>query len=126
MKHKVLRVILITVASIVLLLGFGVYRFFFSLHYLPQGEYVCESTSPQGTYTVKIFETNPALSVGGTRGEVINNVTGRKKTIYWEYNRYLFEAGIYESVILWENDETVIINGKKLNVKKDTYDYRRK
>ena len=126
MKQKKLLKIFIILGGIFLLMGFGVYHFFFSMNSLPEGEYVRESTSPKGTYTVKLYETSPALSAGGLRGEVICNETGKKKNIYWEYNRYLFEAGIAEYEIVWENGETVIINGKKLNVKKDTYDFRRK
>ena len=126
MKRKVIVGLFIGLGVIVLLLGYGIYRFGFSMSHLPEGEFLFESTSPQGSYTVKLYETNSALSVGGTRGEVIYNKTGKKRNIYWEYARNLFEAGILESQILWENDEIVVINGKRLNVKKDTYDWRRK
>jgi len=126
MKYKRLTLVLIVSLSTVLLLVYGFHFFFLSLYNLPQGEYIGESTSPQGTYIVKLYETNPALSAGGTRGEVINNITGKKKTIYWEYNRNVPKGGVLLNTIKWEDDETVIINGKKLNVKKDVYDFRRK
>ena len=125
MQNKKLT-ILFVFGGLFLLLCCGVYHFFFSMNSLPQGEYVCESTSPKGTYTVKLYETSPALSAGGTRGEVIHNKNGRKKNIYWEYNRSLYTEAFTENIIVWENDETVIINNKKLNVKRDTYDFRRR
>ena len=87
---------------------------------LPQGDFICESTSPQGTYTVNLYETNPALSAGGQRGEMIINKTQKRRNIYWEYNRYI--KG-YE--IIWEDDDTVIINGTRLNLPDGTYDWRR-
>lgn len=98
---------------------------FLSMDRLPKGEFLHESTSPQGTYTVKLYETNPALSAGGTRGELVNNKTGRKRNIYWEYNRNLPETGIVGERIIWEDDDTVIINGRRLNLPNDKYDWRR-
>lgn len=126
MIRKILIRFLIILGVIMLLMGYGVYHFFYSMDSLPQGEYLCESTSPQGTYTVKLYVDSPALSSDAIRGEVINNETGKKRNIYWEDDRNLFNEGIVENKIIWENDETVIINGKMINVKKDTYDYRRK
>ena len=34
-------------------------------------------------------------------------------------------AGITENDVNWESDEVVIINGVRLNVRKDRYDWRR-
>ena len=87
---------------------------------LPQGDFICESTSPKGTFTINLYETNPALSAGGQRGELIINETRKRCNIYWEYNRNI--KG-YE--IIWEDDDTVIINGTRLNLPIDTYDWRR-
>lgn len=91
MKRKIVIKIFIALGIVIILLGYGAYYFFFSMNHLPKGEFLCESTSPQGTYTVKLYETNPAHSVGDTRGEVINNKTGKKRNIYWEYNRYFLK-----------------------------------
>ena len=105
---------------------YGLYYYFFnSMESLPQGEFLCESTSPQGTYLVRLFRTNPALSAGGTRGEVISHKTGRRRTIYWEYNRNLDEVGSAGKEILWESDDIVSINGKRLKLPNETYDWRR-
>jgi hypothetical protein len=125
MKKKIIIVIL--VLAVIAGICWGVYYYFsYSMASLPQGEFVCESTSPQGTYTVKLYETNPTLSVGGTRGEVVNNKTGKKRKIYWEYNRNLFEAGIAGDEIIWIDDDTVIINNRRLNLPNEIYDWRRK
>ena len=130
MKRKTIFTILSILGAvfilIISLIGFVIYHFFFDINSVPKGEYLCESVSPNGNYTVKIYITNEALSVGGTRGEVINNKTEKKRNIYWEYNRNLYEEGIIENSILWESDEVVVINGKRLNVKKDAYDWRKK
>ncbi len=126
MKHNIAYKTLIVLLAVLALTGFGIYYFFFSMSSLPHGTFICESTSPQGTYTVAFYETSPALSVGGTRGEAINNNTGSRRNLYWEYNRNLPEKGIADTEISWESDEIVIINGVRLNIKRDTYDYRRK
>ena len=110
------------------LVGCGIYYLFFSMSRLPQGEFVCESTSPSGTYTVRIYNNSSALSSSGYRGEVTNNLTGRTRNIYWEYARNLSNrgrGGIRIEDISWADDHTVIIDGKVLDVRKDIYDWRR-
>jgi len=124
MKKKTL-VVLLVFAGIIGICWGAIY----SMAGLPKGEFVCESVSPQGTYTAKLYVTNPVLSVGGTRGELVNNKTGRTRNIYWEYNRYLFEAKMAGEItgerIIWEDDDTIIIYGTRLNLPNDTYDWRR-
>lgn len=122
MKRKILIRVLTALSVIILLFGYGVYHFFYSMNSLPKGEFLCESTSPQGTYTVKLYVSITALSSDAIRGELINNETGKSKNIYWEYSRYIRRY----NEITWESDNVVIINGKMLNVKKDIYDFRRK
>ena len=131
---KILRKVIIRFTVLVLLVGVcwgGLYAYFHSMASLPHGEFIGESTSPQGTYTVRLYYTDPALSSGGTRGELIINDTNRKRNLYWEYNRYLFEerfvlgSDITGKDIEWEDDDTVIINGVRLNLPNETYDWRR-
>jgi len=122
-RHKKLVKIFVTVGVVFLLFQLVVTYFFFNMGNLPQGEFVGESISPKGTYTVMFYVTSPALSVGGTRGEVTNNKTGMKRNIYWEYNRNLDKEGQHR--VIWENDEIVYINGIRLNVRRDSYDWRR-
>lgn len=117
---------LIVWGAILLLFLYGIYHFQFAMYSLPEGELIYESTSPQNIYVVKLYRSSPALSSDGIRGEVISTKTGRKRNLYWEYDRYLYERGIEDSVISWDSDQIVIINGERLDVTKDTYDYRRK
>ena len=77
--------------TFVLVTVYGIYHFFFRMNGLPAGEFVGESISPDGSYTVRLYESNPALSSGGTRGEVVNHLTGETRNIYWKYNRNLFD-----------------------------------
>ena len=48
---------------------------------------------------------------------VKDNHSDKKRNIYWQYH-------CTDATIQWIDDETAIINGIKLNVWKDTYDYR--
>jgi len=125
---KVLLLVVVVNASIFLGLD---YYFFHSMASLPKGEYICESMSPDGDYTIKLYYTNPALSSGGTRGELTINRTNRKRNVYWENNRYLFEAkhdfGLKISGIdiEWGDNDTALINGIRLNLPGDKYDWRK-
>ena len=116
---------LVTLAIVILVLFVLIYSVFFSMHNLPKGEFLCEAISPQGTYTVNLYESNTALSAGGIRGEVVNNKTGKKQNIYWEYARNLYEARSSGTEIIWLDDDTVVINSQQLNLPNDVYDFRR-
>ena len=123
MKKKGIRIAfaLIVVLCICLLVY---YYCFHSMFFLPQGVFLYESTSPQGTYTVKLYINNPSLTAGSIRGELIIEKTKKKRNIYWEYSRNLFDAGFEGDRIIWEGDNTVFIYGKRLNLPKDRYDWR--
>jgi len=112
--------ILITFIVVIAFLSYGVYWTFFDMSRLPKGELISEVVSPNGTYTVKAY-----LSSGGAttsfaiRGELNHNTVNRKpENIYWNYREE-------EAIIEWVDDTTVIINGHKLNVLYDRYDFRR-
>ena len=122
MKRKTYVVLIIFVP--VSVLCWTVYSAFFSMSNLPQGSFLCESTSPRGTYTVRLFQTNPALSSGCTRGELEDNNSGKTRNVYWEYNRNLTKSEVGNDII-WEDDDTVIVNGKRLSLPNDRYDWRR-
>lgn len=90
-----------------------------SMSNLPQGEYLNESTSPDGTYTIRTYLCNGGMTVDwAVRGElIINNKNKKARNIYWEYR-------IKVSKITWDSDDTVIINGHKINLPKGKYDWR--
>ncbi|WP_066895079.1 DUF5412 family protein [Clostridium nigeriense] len=57
--------------------------------------------------------------VGIVEGRVYEkNRNGEIKNIYWQYN-------CKKADLEWLSDEVIKINGVKLNVKKEIYDYRR-
>nr|WP_246362822.1 DUF5412 domain-containing protein [Paenibacillus alba] len=110
---------LATICVIVLLIGYSIYYFFFSLGHLPRGELVKILESPEKSYTVNLYLVNGGATTDfAIRGELVNNRSASSKNIYWAYQES-------SSELSWVNDHTVIINGHELNVKKDKYDWRR-
>ena len=115
---KLLRILLAILIVITVIIGYGYYHFMYSMDTLPQGEFLKESTSPNGEYTVRVYVNSPALSSDAIRCEAVNNKKGTVRNIFWAYK-------ISDVVIDWLNDEMVVIDGKVLNIRTDHYDYRR-
>jgi hypothetical protein len=87
---------------------------------LPKGEYLSSLQSPNKKYTLKSYIFNGgATTAFSIRVELINNDTKKIKNIYWDYDKS-------EAIIKWLDNDNVIINGKKLNIHHDIYDWRRK
>lgn len=108
---------IIITASIV---GYGVYWAFYDINRIHGGEIIAQSTSPDGTYTVKAYTKNGGATTSlAVRGELIFNKGSKKaKNIYWQYKED-------HANITWVDDNTVNINGHTLNLPHDIYDYRR-
>ena len=116
---KTLKKLLIIFSVIILLFGSFVYYFFFDIQHIKGQEKIAESVSPNGSYTVTAYLNNDGATVDyAVIATVTNNKTGRKKNIYWNCH-------CYDAEISWLNDRTAEINGIKLDVKKDIYDFRR-
>ncbi|MGG0644805.1 DUF5412 domain-containing protein [Sporosarcina gallistercoris] len=117
----VLRFLLIVGMLLVALVGYGVYWFFFDMDRLPKGEFLTEETSPNGKYTLKAYVTDGgATGAYAVRGELVfHKKKNRAKNIYWNYREEAAE-------ITWKDHHTVVINGHALDVRRDTYDFRRK
>jgi len=115
---KVLLMILIWLLFFAGIIGYSIYWLFFDWSRFKQ-ELVAESTSPNGTYTVKAYVSNGGATTSFTvLGELVFNKEHKKsKKIYWQYREN--EAHIY-----WNDDDTVNINGVTLDVPDETYDYR--
>lgn len=93
---------------------------FFDIQRINGQEYLDESTSPNGTYTVTAYLNNGGATTSyAVLGTLKNNKNGKSKNIYWQYR-------CEKAEMEWLNDETIKINGIELNVKNETYDYRRK
>lgn len=86
---------------------------------LPTGDYLTEETSPDGNYTIKAYLTNGGATTSfAIRGELVfNNRKNKEKNIYWNYRE---ETANIE----WIDNDTVVINGKTLNVPNDKFDFR--
>lgn len=93
---------------------------FFDIQRINGQEYLDESTSPNGTYTVTAYLNNGGATTNyAVLGTLKNNKNGKSKNIYWQYR-------CEKAEMEWLNDETIKINGIELNVKSEIYDYRRK
>lgn len=72
-----------------------------------------------GNYTISAYLNNGGATADyAVLCSVKNNQTGREKNIYWNYH-------CTGAKVEWNSEDTVTINGVKLNVNKDTYDYRK-
>lgn len=114
MKKKKLIVFLVGL-SIVL---YGVYWVFFDWSRFKQ-EVIAESTSPEGTYTIHAYLNNTHATTPFTvLGELVfNDSNKRSKKIYWDTAE--------SAEINWIDDSTVEINGIRISVPNETYDYRK-
>ena len=97
---------------------YGLFSFFGS-EGLPKGELITEAISPDRSYSIKAYLVNGGATVDyAIRGELFDNKRRtRIKNIYWNYH----ESSAY---IDWIDNETVIINNRRLNIKTDEYDWR--
>ncbi|MBU3153697.1 DUF5412 domain-containing protein [Clostridium estertheticum] len=113
MKRKKMILVIVT---IFIFIAIGLLEImntlFYSMLRLPTGDYLSESTSSNGTYTIKSYLCNGGATVDyAVRSELITNTKNSKaKTIYWDYK-------INKAAITWENDDTAIINGHKFNIR---------
>lgn len=117
MGKKFLILILIVIS---ILIGLGYWKFG-TLSGLSGGEKIDSINSPQKTYTLNIYRHNGGATTSyAIRGELISNKKKimNKKNIYWNYREETAN-------VKWLDDDTVIINNHKLNVKTDTYDFRK-
>ncbi|CAH8710024.1 DUF5412 domain-containing protein [Paenibacillus thiaminolyticus] len=105
---------------VVCFIAIYIYLSSFTLLILPQGDFIVTSTSPDNTYTLNAYliDTGGALGAFAIRGELLNNLKGTRKNIYWDYR-------VEKANMRWLDDTHLVINGKTLNVEKETYDFRK-
>lgn len=119
MKKKILvgcSTILVLVVGVI---SYIVYYLFFSMGHLPQGEMLTQVSSPNKTYTINFYKVDGGATTDySIRGELVNTKTQNKENIYWEYRNEKVNAS-------WIDEYTIIINGHKLDVRTDKYDWRR-
>ncbi len=110
MVKRALIILAVIVTVSVMLIDYGINR-------TPTGEYIRSVESPDMQATINVYIVSPALSNDAIRCEVEKASDGSKRTIYYRY-------GESEADIIWENNETVVINGITLNINQDSYDWR--
>lgn len=87
-------------------------------NFLPKG-YLNETIpSKDGKYEARVYNYSGFINYKNVRVEIYSKNTDDSKTIY-----YNFVDGPLH--ILWINENTIKIENKTLNVKKDTYDFRK-
>ncbi len=113
-----MKKIIIAVLVVIAILSYGIYWAFFDMGRLPKDKFLSEVISPGGEYSIKAYVSESSLSAPAVLGE-LNFISKRKrpKNIYWNYRED-------HADIEWVDNFTVIINGHKLNVLKDTFDFR--
>ena len=116
-KKIAISAALIVIVAVVLIC---ICHFFFSTAAIKGEKLMDEYPSPNSTYTVEIYQNDG----GATNGYATLGVLRKKsdssyaRNIYWENNTDSAE-------VQWLDDNTVIINGRKIpNVLKDKYDFR--
>ncbi|MBP0723728.1 hypothetical protein J5Y03_00850 [Bacillus sp. RG28] len=114
-KKKVKLVLSLVATLFLVLILYGIY----SIQRPPKGDFIEQSTSPKGTYTVKTFLINGGATTDfAVRGELIFNKNKSKcKNIYWEYHTS-------KSNIYWIDENTISINGHEISLPYGKYDYR--
>jgi len=87
---------------------------------LTKGDKISSHDSPNREYTINIYliEGGHATVSDSIRGELVNNTNNTKKNIYWLYREN-------HADVEWIDDDTVVINEKKLNIHKDVYNWKK-
>ncbi|MDF2658395.1 MAG: hypothetical protein K0Q94_1186 [Paenibacillus sp.] len=117
--RRVLISIAVSVSIVGIMISYLIYYFFFSLCHLPEGELVEQINSANKSYTINMYQVNGGATTSySIRGELVDHIKGSKKNIYWGYREN-------QTRVKWLDDYTVTINDRKLDVRKDTYDWRR-
>ena len=118
-RRLLYRIIVWLTAAVTLagIIGFVYDSFFFNMKQLPEGNFVCNSTSADGRYTVALYKISNSLGEA-VRGELTDNKTGTAKNVYWETDT----SG---DSLAWLNCELININGHVVDITSDIYDSRR-
>lgn len=86
---------------------------------LPEGTLIKSSTSPTDRYRVNAYLVDGGATTDfAIRAEVVDEYTGKKRNIYWNYHES-------DADLLWISNDTININGIVLNVTTDMYDFRK-
>jgi hypothetical protein len=115
---KIIAISSVSTIIIISLFSYAVYLGFFDINTLPKDKFIKEVTSPDREYSIKAYVSETSLSAPAVRGELNYLKENKKpKNIYWNYRED-------DANIEWIDSVTIIINGHKLNVLYDKFDWR--
>ncbi|QJA08626.1 DUF5412 domain-containing protein [Romboutsia sp. CE17] len=118
-KRKQYIIICVIIAIVVIGIVYSIKWSFSDIQRINGQEYITESTSPDGKYTVTAYLNNGGATTDyAVLATLKNNKNGKTKNIYWQYH-------CEEADIEWLSDDTIKINEVELNVKNEIYDYRK-
>lgn len=118
-KKNVLRFLLSIGLLFIGFICYGIYWAFFDMNRLPTGEFIEQSNSPNGKYTINAYVSSGGATTDfAVRAELVTNKSSKKKNIYWNYREE-------NANIVWIDDDTVKINGHVLRLPNEKFDYRR-
>jgi hypothetical protein len=107
-KMKKINISQIIVPLVVIGICWGIQYYFRPLKPLPNSKLIQESTSPNGTYSVRAYVSNTALSPDTVWCEFV--VGNKKPKVFY------FQYRASNCRIDWDDDDTVIINGMRLKL----------
>ena len=118
-RHPVLLSLSFAFIMIFCVFGYLFHWAFYNIERIEPGELISEKTSPSGEYTVRTYLNNGGATVSYAVLGVLssNEKNNDSKHIYWQYEETAGE-------IHWIDEDTVNINGQKINVPGGKYDYR--
>lgn len=115
---RVIKISVVFVTFLVIIFGWGIYHFTWDTQSIPKGELIRKVNSPKSKYTANIYNgTGGATVDDSVIVEVEEKLTKEKKNIYFQYHCKDIE-------LKWLTETYVQINGKKMNIHRDVYDYR--
>lgn len=118
MKKKIKNILLIVLAFVVAIVC-GAYSLLFDTQRIEGQEIIAQVDSPQNQYTVTAYLNSDDDGKCAVLCHVTaKKILGRDRNVYWNY-----PCGSAE--IEWIDETTVVINGVELDVRFDTFDYRK-
>lgn len=118
MKKNRLTVIIASIIVLVVALGSGVYSLFYDTQKIEGQEMIAESDSPDGKYTVTAY-----LNKSETDSAVLCSVTA--KTFFDRDRNIYYNYPCDKAEISWSDNDTVVINGIEIDVRKGSFDCRK-
>lgn len=89
-----------------------------SMDNLPKGDFIESYSSPNKTYTINSYLcSGNATTDFSIRCEAVEVSSGKTWNIYWNYHEE-------EVNVKWIDETNVIINNHKIDILKDSYDWR--